>query len=156
MIGCPRCKFVSDPLTGDIYDARTACPKCGFSSVGPSKKPTGLGNTSSFNKVTSVSKLAGLGAAFYYARKVLADIEAGETRRNRQIKNMLGEMLPAIKRSTLYLPAFGLPSAVSLATNDEYPILSTLYALGIGYMMITTAASPILGKAAPAPSAELI
>jgi len=151
MIGCPYCRFLSDPITGDIYDATFPCPRCGRggAKIPRSKSFGGLGELSFFSRFTSVAKLAGYGFAFYYARKTLNDVEKAETSRNKKIKKMLGEMLPSIKSSTIYIPAFALPHAISLATNNEWPILSTLYCLGVAGMMVKTAAEPILDRAGP-------
>ena len=149
MIGCPHCRFLSDPKTGDIYDVTYPCPRCGRggAKIGFLGE---LGNLSFFARFTSVAKLAGYGFAFYYARKTLNAVERAETPRNRKIKRMLGEMLPSVKKSTYYIPAFGVPHAVSLATNNEWPILSTVYSLGVAGMMVKTAAEPILSRAGPA------
>jgi hypothetical protein len=169
MAGCPRCKFISDPLSGDIYDVTFPCPKCGHGGAKVRKpalggykarKPKGgfggLGNLSFSSRVTSVAKLAGIGAAFYFSRKALNEIDNADTSRDRKIKNMLGEMLPSIKRATFYIPAYAVPHAVELATNKEYPILGTVYALGVSYMMVTAAADPILSRVGPAkPAVEL-
>ena len=163
MIGCPRCKFVSDPLSGDIYDTTFPCPKCGgggartfkpargFKKPGKATKP-GFGELSIFSRVTSVAKIAGVGAAFFFSRNALNEIAEAETSRDRKIKNMLGEMLPSIQKATNYIPAYALPHAISLATNNDYPILSTVYSLGVSYMMVMAAADPILSKVDPAPS----
>jgi len=148
MIGCPFCKFLSDPTTGDIYDCRFPCPRCGKAAKKASSLG-GFGALSFFSRFTSVAKLAGYGFAFYYARKTLNDVEEADTPRNRKIKQMLGEMLPSIKKSTYYIPAFAVPHAVTLATNNEWPILSTLYSLGVAGMMVKTAAEPILERAGP-------
>lgn len=146
MVGCPHCGFLSDPRTGDIYDTTYPCPRC---RRGGAKIRDGLGDLTVFSRFTSVAKLAGYGFAFYYARKTLNAVERARTPRNRKIKRMLGEMLPSVKKSTYYIPAFGVPHAVSLATNNEWPILSTIYSLGVAGMMVKTAAEPILSRAGP-------
>lgn len=158
MLRCPHCNFLSDPKTGNIFDARFPCPKCGkkalrkkpirienLRAANCSFNPKGLGNfaeTSKMSKAAALIRTLGFGAGFYFAFTKLNEIDEADDPRNRKLKMMLGEMLPALKKASYLIPALAVPEVVSLIKGKERPLISTAYKLALIYAMVWVAGRP--------------
>lgn len=145
---CPFCKFISDPKTGTIFDDRYACPKCQrhprtFRNL-PQKPVFQLGELSVFSRITSTAKLIGYLAAFAYSQKKIIDIKKAKTESDRRLQSMVGSHLDSLKKASYFIPAFAVPHAVTLITNDEWPLLGTAYDLGIAAIIMKMLADPWL------------
>jgi len=159
MLRCPHCNFLSDPKTGDIFDARFPCPKCGkkalrknsvpvrnLRAVRCSYNPKGLGSnfaeTSKMSKAAALIRTLGFGVGFYFAYTKLNEIEEAEDSRNRKLKMIMGDMLPALKTASYLIPALAIPEVVSLVKGKERPLISTAYKLALVYAMVWVAGRP--------------
>jgi len=138
MLRCPHCNFLSDPKTGNIFDARFPCPKCGKKTQGKAPVPVnlraarcsynpktlnGFGETTKSAKAVSVLKSLGYGAGFYFAFTKLNEIDDAEDSRNRKLKNMLGPVLPALKTANYLVPALAIPEVAALVTGNSRPFV---------------------------------
>lgn len=150
---CPFCKFVSDPKVGIIYDDRYPCPKCRkhpkthpvpAAKTLPQKPTFSLGELSVFSRITSTTKLAAYLVAFAYAQKKLWDVSKANTENSRKIKNLVGSQITTLKKASYFIPAFAIPHAVTLVTNQEWPILSTAYDLAVAGIMMKVIGEPLL------------
>lgn len=138
MRGCQFCGFLSDPSTGNIYDSAFPCPKCGKRAVmqrpPPPRTMAGVRPNSGLaapmtigSNIVAAAKIAGLGACFFYLHNQLRHISGKDDR------------LGPVKRASYFIPALGLPYVVELITKEEWPILGTLFQVGVGGMAIKTA-----------------
>ena len=164
MLKCPHCNFLSDPKTGDIFDARFPCPKCGKKTL--RKKPipiknlraancsfnpkgfSGFDSTSKSTKLVAIMKTFVLGWGFYFALTKLNEIDEAADSRNRKLKTMLGEMLPALKKANYLVPALAVPEIMTVVgskrptTNTREflgPIIKLIYQISIIYAMVSVA-----------------
>lgn len=78
------------------------------------------------SNLIAAAKITGIGACFFYLHKML-----GHMPDNSQTA--------AFKRASYFLPAMGLPYMVELITKEEWPILGTLFQVGMGGLAIKTA-----------------
>lgn len=143
MRGCQFCGFLSDPSTGNIFDEAYPCPKCRKKAVKraipkPMPRPTPMAGfndpMSVGSNIIAVAKLAGLGASFFYLRKKLGELESNEATRRK-----LGPRLASFKKASLYIPAFGAPYLVELVSKEEWPLLGTLFQVGMSGLAVKTA-----------------
>jgi len=79
------------------------------------------------SNIIAAAKIAGLGACFFYLHNQLKHISVKDDR------------LGPVKRASYFIPALGLPYAVELVTKEEWPILGTLFQVGVSGMAIKTA-----------------
>jgi len=168
MLRCPYCNFLSNPKTGDIYDSRFPCPKCDkppktagvnprdFKAVNCSVKgrKKGLegyfGGESQTSKLLLLLEIASYGGSFYYIYNKLNTIETAESSSARKLKNMLGELLPALKLSSYLIPALALPEVSELVTSKEHAIIGLIYKVGVAYAMLKLVSHPF-NKQLPKP-----
>jgi hypothetical protein len=134
MKACQFCGFLSDPLTGNIFDPAFPCPKCGKRAAIPGLAGHGQPTLTNFSaaptlgaNIVSTAKIAGLGACFFYLHSKLSHIPSTD------------ERLGPIKKASYFIPALALPYVVELVTKEEWPILGTLFQVGVGGMAIKTA-----------------
>lgn len=149
---CPFCKFVSDPRVGIIYDDRFPCPRCRkhpkthrlpSPEALPQKPAFTLGELSVSSRITSTCKLIGYLTAFGYAQKKLYDISKAQTDSSKKLKQLIGSQLPTLNKASYFIPAFAIPHAVTLVTNQEWPILATAYDLAVAGLVMKTISDPL-------------
>lgn len=141
MRGCQFCGFLSDPATGNIYDSAYPCPKCKkravIRPVPPPVRPpvmSGLGEPMTVGaNIIAAAKLAGLGVSFMYLRNKLG--EEG-------VRRKLGSKVNSFKKASYFIPAIGAPYLVEILTKEEWPILGTLFQVGMSGLAIKTALEP--------------
>jgi predicted RNA-binding Zn-ribbon protein involved in translation (DUF1610 family) len=137
MSGCQFCSFLSDPSTGNIFDPAFPCPKCGKRNTLRQARPAPLGGVNPMggfaapmtvgSNVVAAAKIAGLVACFFYLHNQLGHITDNDDR------------LGPIKRASYFIPAMSIPYVAELVTKEEWPILGTLFQVGVGGMAIKTA-----------------
>lgn len=139
MNGCQFCGFLSDPATGNIFDAAYPCPKCGKRAVARYAPKQGfkrrvIPHMAGFaapmtvgSNIIAFAKITGIGACFFYLHNQLKNINAKDDR------------LAPLKSASYFIPALSLPYVVELITKEEWPILGTLFQAGVGGMAIKTA-----------------
>lgn len=140
MRGCQFCGFLSDPATGNIYDPAYPCPKCGkravVKPVPPPVRPTMAGFAEPMTvgaNIVAAAKLTGLGVSFAYLRSKLS--EEG-------VRRKLGTKVNSFKKASYFIPAIGAPYLVEILTKEEWPILGTLFQVGMAGLAIKTALEP--------------
>ncbi|RJR08383.1 hypothetical protein C4588_05630 [Candidatus Parcubacteria bacterium] len=74
----------------------------------------------------AATKIAGIGASFFYLQKKLDT--------NPSFKNS-----KSIRKASYFLPLLGLPYVVELITKEEWPLLGTLFQVGMSGLAIKTA-----------------
>jgi hypothetical protein len=79
------------------------------------------------SNIVAAAKIAGLGACFFYLHNQLRHISNKDDR------------LGPVKKASYFIPALSLPYVVELITKEEWPILGTLFQVGVGGMAIKTA-----------------
>jgi hypothetical protein len=137
MSGCQFCGFLSDPRTGNIFDTAYPCPKCGKRAVRVRSTPRPVANFKPIagfagpmtigSNIVAAAKIGGIGACYFYLHNQLKHISAKDDR------------LGPVKTASYFIPALSLPYIVELVTKEEWPILGTLFQVGVGGMAIKTA-----------------
>lgn len=79
------------------------------------------------SNIVAAAKITGIGACFFYLHNQLKHISDTDDR------------IAPVKRASYFLPAMSLPYIVELVTKEEWPILGTLFQVGIGGLAIKTA-----------------
>lgn len=160
---CPSCNFLSNTETGDIYDSRFPCPKCGKQA--PKRKPVsvkgvkasrwvrhanrfnnpglrGLGETAKPSKLLALARATSVGVSFYLAYNALNNIDAAEDEKDEKLKLMLGPVLPSLKTASYLIPALALPDLISIFTGKERPLVELAYKVAVVYGMVFVASRP--------------